>query len=235
MPDSEFFTVLGLGFLLGARHALDPDHVAAVSTMLSRRPSLQASGLIGFSWGFGHTVVLLLAGLAVILLKISIPARLAMACELVVGMMLVGLGGSLAWTLYRERWHVHAHRHDGGTHLHLHSHWVHADHGHEHWFRVSLRPFLVGMVHGLAGSAALMFVVLSTVRTVWGGIAYILVFGIGSIVGMMLLGLLISLPLALSASLGRHAQLAVQGLASLASVGLGFVMIIRIALGEGTL
>jgi High-affinity nickel-transport protein len=235
MPDIQFFTVLGLGFVLGARHALDADHIAAVSTILSQRPSLQASGLVGFSWGFGHTVVLLLVGLAVILMKISIPARLAMACELVVGMMLVGLGSSLAWTLYRERWHVHAHRHDGGTHLHLHSHRVHTGHGHEHWLRVSLRPFLVGMVHGLAGSAALMFMVLSTVRTVWEAIAYILVFGIGSIVGMMLLGVLISLPLVLSASLGQRAQLAVQGLASLGSVGLGFVMIIRIALGEGAL
>src|SRR5438094_248001 len=123
MSELEFLTVLGLGFLLGARHALDADHVAAVSTILSDRPNLRASGFIGFCWGFGHTAVLLLEGLA-----------------------------------------------------------------------------------------------------------YILVFGLGSIVGMMLLGVAISVPLVLSASCGRRAQEAVQALASLGSIGLGAAMMVRIGL-----
>jgi ABC-type nickel/cobalt efflux system permease component RcnA len=232
MPDLEFLTVLSFGFLLGARHALDADHIAAISTILSRRSNLQTSGLIGFSWGFGHTVVLLFMGMVVILLKINIPESLAMACEFGVGVMLVVLGGSLAWTLYCERWHVHPHHHEGAMHLHLHSHRIQADHRHDHWLKVSLRPFLVGVAHGLAGSAALILVVLSTVHTLWEGIIYILVFGIGSIVGMTLLGLFISLPLMLSTSFSRHTQFAVQGLASLGSVGIGLTMMVRITLGE---
>jgi ABC-type nickel/cobalt efflux system permease component RcnA len=228
MIDAEFFTVLGLGFLLGARHALDPDHVVAISTILSERPSFRASGLIGFSWGFGHTAALFLAGLVVILLKAAIPEPLAALAEFGVGVMLLALGGSLAWRLYRQRWHLHAHRHGEKTHIHLHSHDVRPDHGHTHWLRLSVRPFCVGMVHGLAGSAALMLMVLSAVRTVWEGIAYILIFGAGSIAGMMLLGMLISLPLVLSTSLGQRAHLAVQGLASLGSIALGLLMMVRI-------
>jgi high-affinity nickel permease len=226
-------TFLGLGFLLGARHALDADHLAAVSTILSERPTLRASGLIGFCWGFGHTVMLLVVGLAVIWLKMTIPERVAQWVEFGVGGMLVVLGVSLAVTLARERWHVHAHQHDGTTHLHFHSHSRRADHTHAHWLRMSLKPLVVGMVHGLAGSAALMFVVLSSIRTAWEGAAYILVFGLGSIAGMVLVGITISLPLVFSASLGRHAQLAVQGLASLGSIGLGLAIMVRIGLGEG--
>jgi len=226
-------TILGLGFLLGARHALDADHVAAVSTILSERPSLRASGVIGVCWGFGHTTVLLLVGMAVILLKVSIPESMGLAVELGVGLMLVGLGLSLAVTLVRERWHLHAHAHGGETHVHLHEHARGADHLHHHWVRFSLKPFAVGMVHGLAGSAALMLMVVSTVRTAGEGLAYILVFGLGSIVGMMLLGVALSVPLVLSAAWGRRAQEAVQALASLSSIGLGVSMLVRHGLAIG--
>ncbi len=220
MPDAQVITVLSLGFVLGARHALDADHVAAVSTILSRRPDLRASGFIGFCWGFGHTAVLLLVGLVVITLKITIPEPLAQ------------IGAALAMTIVREGWHLHAHEHDGERHLHLHSHQRASDHMHGHWLRRSLQPLFVGMVHGLAGSAALMLMVLSTVSTLWEGVAYILVFGVGSILGMMLLGLVISLPLVFSASFGRRAQMTMQGLASLGSIGLGLAMMSRIGLGE---
>ncbi len=233
MPDLQYATFLGLGFLLGARHALDADHLAAVSTILSDRPDLRTSGLIGFCWGCGHTAVLLLVGLAVIGLKITIPDRVAQALEFGVGVMLVLLGGSLAATLFRERWHVHAHQHDGRSHLHLHRHSRQADHAHVHWLQVSLKPLAVGMMHGLAGSAALMLMVLSAVRTAWEGAVYILVFGLGSVIGMVLVGIAISLPLVFSASFGRQAQATVQGLASLGSIGLGLAMMIRIGLGDG--
>lgn len=225
------FTILGLGFLLGARHALDADHVAAVSTILSERPSLRTSGVIGFCWGFGHTTMLLLVGMAVILLKVSIPAPMAAAVELGVGLMLVALGLSLAVTLVRERWHLHAHEHDGETHTHLHAHSRRADHLHGHWVRISLKPFAVGMVHGLAGSAALTLMVVSTVRSAGEGLAYILVFGLGSVAGMMLLGVAISIPIVLSASWGRRARVTVQALASLGSIGLGVSMLVRHGLG----
>ncbi len=227
MPDLQFITILGLGFLMGARHALDADHIVAVSTMLARTPDLRRSGLVGLCWGVGHTAVLLAIGLVVISLQVTIPESVAQACEAGVGVMLVVLGGALALTLYREHWHLHAHAHDGERHLHLHSHRLSTDHGHRHGWSDSLRPVLVGMVHGLAGSAALMLVVLSTVRTPWEGIAYILVFGLGSILGMVALGILISVPFIFSVSQGRSVQVAVQGLASVASIGFGLALLFR--------
>lgn len=229
MPDLQFLTILGVGFVLGARHALDADHLAAVSTILSRRPSLQASGFIGLCWGVGHTLMLLLVGIAVILLKVTIPESLAQTFEFGIGIMLVVLGGSLAWSIYREGWHLHAHEHDGERHLHLHSHQEDKYHRHQHWMHLSVRPLLIGMLHGMAGSAGLMLIVLSTVETMWQGVAYILTFGIGSIIGMVLLGLLISVPLVFSATFGRRVQHVVQGLAGLGSILLGLTMMARIA------
>ena len=201
MQEAQLLTVLGIGFVLGARHALDTDHIVAVSTILSRQPNLRASGLIGFLWGCGHTAVLLLVGLAVMTLNLAIPQPLVTVLKFAVGIMLVVLGASLAHTIWRDRWHLHSHQHDGRTHLHLHSHARQDDHAHGQWVGGYLRPFLVGMVHGLAGSAALMLVILSAVRTPLEGMAYILVFGIGSILGMMVLGVLISLPILFSAAL----------------------------------
>jgi ABC-type nickel/cobalt efflux system permease component RcnA len=231
MPDSEFLTVLGLGFLLGARHALDADHLAAVSTMIARRPEPRRSGLIGLWWGSGHTVVLLAVGIIVIALKVTIPDPVAQAFEFGIGAILIWLGTSLALMIWRERWHLHVHRHGEGAHAHLHSHQAAPDHEHEHWTQRSIRPFLVGMAHGLAGSAALTLMVLSTVRTVWEGVAYISVFGVGSIVAMAGLGVLLSLPLTVSASFGRFVPAVLQGCASVVSIGLGLTMMVRIALG----
>jgi high-affinity nickel permease len=227
MPDLQFMTMLGLGFLLGMRHALDADHVAAVSTMLAQRPDLRRSGFIGLCWGCGHTAVLLIVGLAVLALKITIPDAISQAFESVVGVMLVALGLALAVTLYREQWHLHAHEHDGARHVHLHSHRLGEDHAHRHAWRDSLPPLLVGMVHGLAGSAALMLVVLSAAHTFWEGIAYILLFGIGSILGMVVLGALISLPFLFSVPFGRSVHVAVRGLASVGSIGFGLAILFR--------
>jgi ABC-type nickel/cobalt efflux system permease component RcnA len=231
MPDTEFLTILGLGLVLGLRHALDTDHLAAVSTMLAQRPSLRASGMIGLSWGLGHTVVLLLAGTVVLVLRVQIPEPFALAAEFGVGMMLVFLGGMLAIRLVRERWHVHAHDHDGAQHVHLHSHALVEDHGHGHWWRDSIRPFCIGMAHGLAGSAALLFLVLSSARSVSEGLIYIAVFGLGSILGMVLVGMVVSLPVLWSLNLGRPVFLTLQGLASLGSVVVGFTMMYQIAFG----
>jgi ABC-type nickel/cobalt efflux system permease component RcnA len=232
MPDTEFLTILGLGLVLGLRHALDTDHLAAVSTMLAQRPSLRASGMIGLSWGLGHTVVLLLAGAVVLVLRVSIPESVAVAAEFAVGMMLVCLGGMLAIRLVRERWHVHAHDHEGAQHVHLHSHALVEDHGHGHWWRDSIRPFCVGMAHGLAGSAALLLIVLSSARSVSEGLTYIVVFGLGSIMGMVLVGMVVSLPVLWSLNLGRPVFLALQGLASLGSMVVGFTMMYHIGFGS---
>src|SRR4026207_505837 len=128
MLDTEFLTILGLGLVLGLRHALDTDHLAAVSTVVAQRPSLRASGVVGVGGGLGHAVVLLLVGTAVLMLRVSIPDPFALAAEFGVGAMLVFLGGILGVRLVRERWHVHAHDHDGERHLHLHSHVLAEDH-----------------------------------------------------------------------------------------------------------
>ncbi len=231
MLDTEFLTILGLGFVLGLRHALDSDHLAAVSTVLAQRPSLRASGMIGFSWGLGHTVVLLLVGAVVLVFRLPIPEPVAEAAEFGVGAMLVLLGGMLGMRLVRERWHVHTHDHDGAPHVHLHSHALVEDHGHGHWWRDSVRPFCIGMAHGLAGSAALLLIVLSSARSVSEGLIYIAVFGVGSILGMMLVGIVVSLPLLWSLNFSRPLFLAVQGLASLGSVVVGLALMFQIAFG----
>ncbi|MDH4188228.1 MAG: hypothetical protein OEV08_14650 [Nitrospira sp.] len=231
MLDIEFLTILGLGFVLGLRHALDTDHLAAVSTVLAQRPSFRASGMVGFSWGLGHTAILLLVGAVVLVLRVPIPETVALAAEFGVGVMLVLLGGMLGMRLVRERWHVHRHEHDGAPHVHLHSHAFAEDHGHGHWWRDSVRPFCIGMAHGLAGSAALVLMVVSSARSVTEGLIYIAVFGIGSILGMMVVGLVVSVPVLWSLNLGRPVFLAVQGLACLGSMAVGFTMMLHIALG----
>ena len=107
MADSSYLTVLGLGFILGLRHALDSDHLAAVSTVLAERPSWRASGLVGLSWGVGHTAILLFVGAIVLVLRVPIPEPLAAAAEGIVGVMLIVLGGLLGMKLIRERWRLH--------------------------------------------------------------------------------------------------------------------------------
>ncbi len=231
MTEPSFLTLLGLGFMLGLRHALDGDHVAAVSTVLAQRPSLRASGLIGFSWGIGHTLILLLVGLVVLWFRVPVPDLLAQAAEGAVGVMLIVLGGLLGMKLFKERWHAHQHDHDGTRHVHLHSHAVLVDHGHPHWWTESVRPLCIGMAHGLAGSAALLLLVVSSAGGVAEGLTYIAVFGCGSILGMMLIGLVLSVPVVWSLRLGRPVFLAVQGLASLGSVGLGLSIVYRILTG----
>lgn len=231
MLDTEFFTIVGLGFVLGLRHALDTDHLAAVSTVLAQRPSFRASGMIGFSWGLGHTSILLLVGAVVLVFRVPVLEPIALAAEFGVGVMLVLLGCMLGLRLVRERWHVHRHEHDGTQHLHLHSHALAEDHGHGHWWRDSVRPFCIGMAHGLAGSAALLLIVLSSARSVSEGLIYIAVFGAGSILGMMLVGMVVSLPVLWSLNLGRPVFLAMQGLASLGSVAVGLTIMLQIGFG----
>ena len=235
MGDSSYVTILGLGFILGLRHALDSDHLAAVSTVLAERPSWRASGLVGLSWGVGHTVVLLFVGAIVLMLRVPISEPFAMAAEGLVGVMLVVLGALLGAKLIRERWHLHHHDHDGTSHVHFHSHRHAEDHGHVHWWRESLRPLCIGMAHGLAGSAALLLLVVASANSVLDGLLYIAVFGCGSILGMMLIGLALSVPVVWSLRVGRPLFLAVQGMASVGSIALGSAIVYLIFLAESLL
>jgi len=230
MSDAPSLTILGFGFLLGLRHALDADHLAAVSTVLAERPSVKESGAVGLWWGIGHTATLLAVGLVVLTLGIHIPGSFAKAAEGGVGLLLILLGVSLAYRLYRERWHVHTHHHAGEPHVHFHSHAFRDGHGHRHWVTRSLRPLCIGMAHGLAGSAALMLLILSSTQDLVQGFVYIIVFGLGSILGMSVIGLTISLPVVCSVSIGRRSFVAVQGLASAASLFVGLWMLVKLAL-----
>lgn len=232
MNDPSYAAILGFGFLLGLRHAFDADHLAAVSTVLAQRPSLRASGAVGLWWGIGHTLTLLIVGSVVLVLGIHIPPEFELIAESGVGVLLIVLGGTLAVKLYRERWHLHSHRHDGDAHVHLHSHQRQDDHRHRHWMADSVRPLCIGMAHGLAGSAALMLIILATTQELGPGLLSIAVFGVGSIAGMMAIGLTISLPLVCSLSISRPLFLGLQGFAGAASVGVGVWMLVKLALAS---
>ncbi|MGQ0666299.1 MAG: HoxN/HupN/NixA family nickel/cobalt transporter [Nitrospiraceae bacterium] len=228
MAETEFFTLLSVGFLLGVRHALDADHLAAVSTVLAERPSLRASGAVGLWWGIGHALTLLIVGSIVLVWGLRIPEGFELIAESGVGILLIVLGATLALRLYRERWHVHRHDHDGEPHAHFHSHQRQDDHRHRHWMVDSVRPLCIGMAHGLAGSAALMLIILATTQELGRGLLSIAVFGVGSIVGMMAIGLTISLPLVCSFTISRRLFVGLQGFASVASVSVGVWMLVKL-------
>lgn len=224
---APFAAILGLGLLLGMKHALDADHVVAVSTIVTENRRLWHSSLIGAFWGLGHTFTLLLVGIAILVLKLSIPKRLALGFEFAVGIMLVILGLLVVRQLWRGRWHLHRHEHQQKTHLHWHSHQETPEHDHVH---LPYRALFVGMVHGLAGSAALMLLVLATIPSVWQGVLYILVFGAGSIGGMMVITTAISLPFLWAARI-EGARRAVTALAGVVSVSLGLAVMYEIGSG----
>lgn len=217
MPELTVLTALFFGFLLGVKHALDADHIVAVTTIVSRSRSLIRSALVGLSWGIGHTLTLFVVGFVVLVFKLTIPDRLALSMEFVIGVLLVLLGVPIIRQLVVNRAHVHLHKHEDKRHLHSHSHHDTPEHDHQH----IRRPLLIGMAHGLAGSGALILLVISTMSSVVQGLFFLLVFGIGSILGMLLFSGLISLPFRLSARFSPRLTLWVQGAAGLISIVLG--------------
>ncbi len=218
MPEVTILTALFFGFLLGLKHALDADHIVAVTAIVSRSRSLFSSALVGLSWGIGHTLTLFAVGFGVLVFKLTIPDRLALSMEFVIGVVLVLLGVPLIRQLVAGRAHIHSHQHDDKKHLHSHSHEDTPGHAHQH----IRRSLLIGMVHGLAGSGALTLLVLSTMSSVGQGLLFLLLFGIGSILGMLLFSGLISLPFRLTAGFSLRLNLWVQGAAGIISVALGF-------------
>jgi high-affinity nickel permease len=231
MADSHIFSLLSLGFLLGLKHALDADHVAAILTIATENRTFWRSSLIGFCWGVGHTVILLVVGTAVLLFKLTIPSAWAKLFEVAVGLMLVGLGLSVAFALWRERVHLHAHWHEHGEqHRHLHSHSRGAHHDHLHRFRLEYKSLAVGMVHGLAGSAALLLLVLAAVPSLGVGLVYILVFGAGSILGMVFLATAMSIPFAMSAERTARVHQTLRAAAALFSIVLGSTILFELLL-----
>ncbi len=227
MSKGTLIGLLGLGLILGLRHALDPDHIAAVSTIVSESRSVRRSSLIGTCWGLGHTMSLLVAGVLVIALKIQISDRLALWMEFAVALMLILLGlKAVLKPLRGWRIHVHQHAHGGSSHSHVHLHRPSEEHAHQHrhLLRSGARPFLVGMVHGMAGSAALMILVLATIPSALAGLIYIAVFGLGSVGGMLIMSSLISLPFILTRQRFNVLSQGLQVAVGLFSLGFGLFL-----------
>ena len=229
-----------LGFLLGIRHAMETDHVAAVATLATRSTSLRHTVKLGAIWGLGHSLALLLFGSAILLLDTVVPNQLARALECAVGLMLIVLGIDVLRRLYRERIHFHVHRHpDGEVHFHAHSHTGEKNHNparhvHAHPEGFPLRALLVGLMHGMAGSAALILLTLQTVDSPLQGFYYIAMFGIGSILGMALLSSVIAIPLRHSPKQITWLHQAIHGALGIATLILGFVVVYQVGI-SGTI
>ena len=240
-------TIVLLGFFLGMRHATDPDHVIAVTTIVARQRRVGAAALIGVLWGIGHTLTIIAVGGAVIVFGVVIPPRLGLTMELSVALMLILLG--LLNVAGITRWitgtvtpvHVHPHRH--GDDLHAHgAHGYAADDAPltrldrrlgDLGLYQALRPLAVGVVHGLAGSAAVALLVLAAIPDPLWGIAYLIVFGVGTIAGMMLVTAASALPFAYTvnrfAAVNRHLVLA----SGVASIAFGLFLVYRIGVVDG--
>jgi high-affinity nickel permease len=224
------FGILGIGFLLGMQHALEADHIAAVSSIAARRTHVGDIVKHGLTWGLGHTLTLFVFAGAAIVLGQAIPEHVARPIETAVGIMLVGLGAHVLWRLWRDRVHFHKHGHSDGTvHIHAHSHvqspasatepHARAVHEHAHGFR--WRTLLVGLMHGMAGSAALLVLTVSQASSPAAGLAYVALFGIGSMIGMGVLSTVIAVPLAVSARWLTWANSGLQGAVGSVTIAIG--------------
>lgn len=198
------FPFLATGFLVGMRHALEADHLAAVFSLASRPGARSALPRAGLFWGLGHAATLVAVAAVVLATRAAIPASWESAAELLVGLLLVVLGARLLLALRRQRVHLHVHRHDGGpVHLHLHSHRgeeVEHEHSpHDHAHGIPWRSTLVGLVHGMAGSAALVVLASASAPSAGVAMAYVVVFSLGAIAGMTALATIVTLPVRFAA------------------------------------
>lgn len=257
---SGMFGIAALGFFLGMRHATDPDHVIAISTIVAHQRNARGAALIGVVWGLGHTLTILVVGGGIVLLGWVIPARLGLSMELSVGVMLIVLGiMNLVSALGRidashagdhhSPGHVHAHPHQHGDYVHSHAH-SHDPETHPHrpdqtpvgWLDRHfgaltvyqlLRPLLVGVVHGLAGSAAIALLVLTTIGNPVWGVLYLAVFGVGTVVGMMLITVAIAVPFAVSGPRFARLNHRLRIATGLLSLGFGLLLAYQVGIVSG--
>ena len=220
--------MLAFGFVLGLKHAIEADHIAAVSTIASEHASIVSSTFVGAFWGIGHTISLLVAGAAIVFLHIEISSGLNFELEFAMGIMLIVLGANGLRKIARGgHVHMHVHRHGGRLHSHPHIHEsqqrdiISSHHG----LKLHRRPLIVGMIHGLAGSGALMLLVLSTIHQPLTALGYVLMFGLGSTGGMMLMSALLGLPAILTAQRFARANMLVRAIVGGVSMMIGFVIV----------
>lgn len=234
-------SVLLLGFLIGMQHALEADHVAAVASIATRGGPIGRILRQGAAWGLGHSVTLLIVGIAVLSYDSAVPESLARMLELAVGVMVLLLGLSVLRRVLRQRIHFHRHRHgDGIVHIHAHSHAGERKphdlslHRHDHLRGLPLRGLLIGIMHGMAGSAALLVLALAAVQSALTGLLYVVIFGFGSIVGMAALSAVIAVPLSWSARLLTRLNQALQAAIGCATLVLGVVIVYESAFAAWT-
>jgi len=214
---------------MGMSHALEADHIAAVSSMATRQRSVSQIIRTGTVWGLGHTLSLMAFAGTALVLGFAIHNSLASWLEFAVGVMLVGLGGHVIYRLIRDRVHFHIHKHKAAApHFHAHSHAgespEHARSGHDHDHSAfPFRALLVGVMHGMAGSAVLLVLSVTTAPTLTSGFTYVILFGVGSILGMAALSALIAVPIAFSARFLTWANRGIQTTTGLATMALGFI------------
>lgn len=236
LSSTSTLAVLGLGFLLGLKHATEADHLAAVIAMVSERRSLWSSAVVGGLWGVGHTISLFIAGIVVLILNFQISEVTERWLEFGVGIMLTLLGLNVVRKLLNGgELHLHTHDHGSGTHAHPHLH-EHADLGHTMTHRRSSKSpkaVLIGMVHGLAGSAALMLLLIPTIESKAVGLIYIVIFGAGSVGGMMLMSFIVGLPFHFTASRFDRFNRILQLGAGCLSVALGLWIMYEKGFAEG--
>jgi ABC-type nickel/cobalt efflux system permease component RcnA len=253
-------SIISLGFFLGMRHATDPDHVIAVGTIVSRQRTMRGAALIGCVWGIGHTLTIIIVGGAIIVFSVVIPPRLGLSMEMAVALLLVLLGlWNLTGIVQRIRDSLssagpggpglHAHLHGHGDYVHSHPHGHAPDnHGHREeqtpqaWldrrfgrlgvYQV-LRPLVVGVIHGLAGSAAVALLVLATIQNPWWAVAYLLLFGIGTVVGMMLITVAIAAPFAYASARLARANHHLRVASGILSLAFGLFLAYRIGFVDG--
>lgn len=252
--------IAALGFFLGMRHATDADHVIAVSTIVSHNKRPLSAAIIGAFWGIGHTVTILLVGGGIILFGWVIPPRLGLSLEFAVGLMLILLGlmnlRSVLQLVAERRpvvdhphTEVHSHAHSHGDYVHHHPH-GHTPEAHPHdpdrtpvnwldrhlgeWrgYR-ALRPLLIGVVHGLAGSAAVALLVLATIQDPRWGLLYLAIFGLGTVLGMMLITLVVALPFAYTHRYGPRINLGLRLASGALSLGFGLLLAWEIGMVRG--
>ncbi len=213
MEEVGLLSILSLGFILGIKHAVEPDHVIAVSTVAGQSKKLSTSALTGVFWGIGHTATLFLAGVSIILLKGEIPEKWAMSLEFLVGIMLVYFGVSAFLSLNN--------RHQGSQSHHVKSPGV--PYG---------KSIFMGFIHGLAGSAAMILLTMSTVSSIWEGVLYIMIFGAGTIIGMLCFTTIIGIPFILSTK-NINLNTGFARLTGLISAVFGFYYMYNLGVTEG--
>lgn len=243
------FSILALGFLLGLKHATDADHVVAVTTIVSKQRKLRHAAMVGVTWGIGHTLMIIVVGIAIIIFHVSIPEKTQLLFEFIVAIALVVLGflnitGIMKHLMDRfSNLHSHMHHHDR-VHVHVHHHAVDlhkTPKAHEavseflssHGIMHLVRPLIVGIIHGLAGSAAVALLVLGSITEERMAILYLGIFGIGTIIGMMLITTLLGIPIISGSKKFARFDHTVTVIAGLLSIMYGLYFGYQIGFVEG--